>query len=569
MSEACNDFRRLLATSGRTPVTFIWPGEEVELHCRSSQPGSCIWFSGNTELGTTCVLKTSAVGTLVCKKNDEVVGSYQLRRPDDLTIILAGRPSRGHDLWNPFFRAFTTSPSYATFKDIQVARARTHLCSRTGVVIPNIHVCDGINNCRDGEDERGCEMPCGSPAVRDHSFLSAPAKKFYRSRSNITYHCESGFSFKETLSGLNRTCWRGRWTGAVPTCRKNVAFNQTVVEDGPVMPSRSKHAAVDGKVDTWSIFVPTSQRQSLSVTTPGGVVRVLVRSPSTGYQMSLRVHTNGTGPPVRCTCLPNRSRSAFPTLSGEAVCTCPAQPGPTDVVISSEPSTFMGLAVAEVAALDDIRPDEPADCSMLDQPAHGTFQLTGNDSVRLSCNKGFKPSCSQPTKCTDISQGHTLAVCHPLSCPPAPQIPHAVIRSQNGTAWSSVIEYSCTSGYTLYPVEQTTESSCGDGLWSLGHISCLPDSDVRVVTLRLRQQHTRNVAKLREELESKFKAEVQQLKRRADQAQQRLRKLEAGLHGLRQKAEQELIQENVKEQKRQNEGRRSGAFFELLVPGAV
>ena len=565
VSGACHDTRKFLATTGRTPVSFIWPGEEVELHCRPSRPGGCSWHNGPTQLGTDCVLRTSAIGTLVCKQNDEVVGSHQFRRPDDLTVILAGRPSRGHDVWNPYIRAFATSPSYATFSDIQSARQKTMLCSRTGVILSNNHVCDGVNNCMDGEDERGCEIPCGTPAVGEHSMLLAPAQQLYRSRSNVTYHCESGFSFSETLSGLNRTCWRGRWTGVPPTCRKNVAFNQTVTENGPVMSSRSKQAAVDGKVDTWSIFVPTSQPQSLSVTTPGGVVRVLVRSPSAQYHMSLRVHNNGT---VRCTCTPNHVSHAFPKLSGEAVCTCPVQPGPTDVVISSEPSTFMGLAVAEVVALDDVRAEEPVGCAMLDQPAHGIFELTANDSVRLSCESGFKPSCSEPMRCTDISLGRTLAVCRPMMCSPPPLLPHTVIRRQNGTAWSSVTEYDCASGYTLYPVEQTTESTCSDGLWSLSHVSCLPDSDVRVVTLRLRQQHTRSVAALREELEASFRAEIQLLKRQAEQAQQRLRKLEAGVQGLRQRAEQELLQEKAKYE-RILEERRANPHAELLEPAVL
>ncbi|KAF0308070.1 hypothetical protein FJT64_020713 [Amphibalanus amphitrite] len=578
VSGTCFETRRFLATSGVTPVAFVWPGEEVEVHCRPSRPGGCRWFSGSTELGGDCVLRTAAVGLLHCRQDDETVASLQLRRPDDTAVIIAGRATRGHDLWNPFLRVFTSMPSYATFSDIQSARQKTHLCSRTGVIVSGMHICDGIDNCRDGEDERGCDLPCGAPALGEHSYLQEPAQRTYPSRANVTYHCQSGFSFSETLSGLNRTCWRGRWTGVAPTCRQNVAFNQTVVEEGPVMSSRSSQAAVDGEVDTWSIFVPSSQPQSLSVTTPGGVVRVLVRSPSAQYHLSLRVHNNGTGPPVRCTCGPNHAPHAFPKLSGEAVCTCPVQPGPTDVVISSEPSTFMGLAVAELAALADLRPDEPSNCAMLDQPAHGSFALSGNDSVRLSCEPGFRPSCSQPMRCADISVGRSSAVCLPLTCWSPPALPHTTIVSQNGTGWSSVAEYGCAAGFTLFPVEQRTESVCTDGLWSLSHLSCLPDSDVRVVTLQLRQQHARHVAALRAELEGSFQAEIELLKRQADQAQQRLRKLEAGLQGLRQKAEQELLQERAElelvqeraaKQERLRAAPAGSKYAELRTPGAV
>ncbi|KAF0311623.1 hypothetical protein FJT64_000216 [Amphibalanus amphitrite] len=238
---------------------------------------------------------------------------------------------------------------------------------------------------------------------------------------------------------------------------------------------------------------------------------------------------NQTDDEVECPCRDLNSGKITPSVSGVRVCVCP-EPASTverlQVRVSAEKGAFLALSVADIVVLERSDDDEGGECALLGQPAHGRYEPVQTGTVKLSCDPGYSPSCSDPVRCSDLQSGTTRLSCVAAKCPSPPAIPNTKTGPKDGTGWGSVVEYSCATGYTLYPSEQNTTSTCGsDSLWSLGHVSCVSETDIRVVAMRLGEQHARSMAALRAELETLLMGQRQLL---ADQnsTQQRLSKLE-------------------------------------------
>ena len=499
---------------------YAWPEDEVELHCRPSQPGGCRWMKGSTQLGTDCRLRTTERGTITCYRGEETCGSIVLNKPRNQNIK--------QDNWSHYYdhRVWRYGGERNWYK-----KSSMFLCSNSGTIIRKDKLCDGTNHCDDGEDERNCKPPCGPPFVREHSVLSSAPLESYPDGSEVTYACQPGFSFDETLSGLKRTCGAGRWTAPPPICRRNVALNGTVSVTG--QPMTDCGAAVDGDLNTWCMLAPGSSRQALAVRLPDNatVTKVLVRALSNLYTVKLR-DVDQSGDELSCPCQESSSAQIHPAVSGVRVCSCPEEQvsGQRELLVGANSGTFMSLSVAEIVALEasDTEFDE---CKLLGNPAHGRFEPFGSTmSVKLSCDPGYGPSCSDAVQCSAVRSGKVRLSCLAASCPQPPAIPNTTITHQNGTSWRSVAEYSCRTGYALCPADQNTTSSCdSDGLWSIGYISCLPETDIRVVAMRLGQEHARSMAALRSELlagQQQLLAEQQQLLAEQNRTQERLSKLE-------------------------------------------
>ncbi|KAF0308200.1 hypothetical protein FJT64_020542 [Amphibalanus amphitrite] len=378
------------------------------------------------------------------------------------------------------------------------------LCSRSGTIILKSKVCDGIRHCGAGEDEWHCSPLCGPPFVSENTKLSDP-KEEYPDGSDATYVCESGFSMAKSLSGLRRTCRAGRWDGAAPVCRRNVALGQPITVTGT--PMADCKVAVDDSLDTWCMLAPSNGPKVLAVRLEANVTveRVLVRALGTRYTVALRP-VNQTKNEVNCPCQELSSDKTTLSVSGVRVCVCPEQAstvGQLEVRVSAETGAFLTLSVADVVALERSDDGEGDECALLGRPAHGRYEPAQTGTVKLSCDPGYSPSCSDPVRCSDLQSGTTRLSCLAAKCPSPPAIPNTKTGPKNGTGWRSVVEYSCAAGYALYPSEQNTTSTCdSDSLWSLGHVSCVSETDIRVVAMRLGEQHERSMATLRAELET-------------------------------------------------------------------
>ncbi|XP_037085091.1 uncharacterized protein LOC119105716 [Pollicipes pollicipes] len=524
---ACDRSRRYLVSVNSSQV-HVWPGEEVDLYCRLATDSGCRWLKGDQVLGEACQLSTSERGLIKCVQGEEVVGSVHLREPKPSDVVRAhpgNDTSReeGHDL--SYQNGSTESTSLKTQKT-------SFLCSDTGKIIEKTRLCDGIMHCSNGEDEQECEPPCGAPSVREHSTLSTPETKVYKDGAEVKYACESGFGFRNSLNWFRRTCQRGRWSDESPSCHENVALNQPVVVEGHVIGGRCLQVVNDGISDNWCMLMPTTQPQSIAVQLAANVSvsQVLVRFFNERHEVSLR-DMNRIRASVQCQCANSSVAASNPSLSGLAVCSCPvgSLTGPVEIVVSKELSTFKSLSVAEIAAFKASAPDEAGggdSCALLDQPAYGEYEPAGDGSVRLVCQPGYSANCTDVTPCRDVASGAVRLSCRPLTCPPPPAIPHAVVQAENGTAWMAVTEYACAAGYQLYPPEQRTTAVCEDGLWSLSHVVCLPETDIRVVALRMSQQHERSVSALRRELEALLSEQQQQLVKQLNQTQDRLKNIQ-------------------------------------------
>ena len=465
---------------------YAWPEDEVELHCRPSLPGGCRWVKGSTQLGTDCRLSTTQRGTITCLRGEETSGSIQLNTPR--------RQSIEKKTWSHYY-----------FKDWQYRgesnwthKPSVFLCSNSGTIIRKDKLCDGTTDCDDGEDERNCKPPCGPPFVGEHSAPSSAPLEVYPDGSEATYVCHTGFSFGGTLSGLKRTCRAGRWTSSPPVCRRNIALNRTVSVTGQAMSDCG--TAVDGDLNTWCMLAPGSSRQALAVQLPDNttVTKVLVRALTNRYTVKLRSVNETTSDELSCPCQESSGAQIHPAVSGVRVCSCPDEqvPGQRELLVSAESGAFMSLSVAEIVALE--APVAAVDeCTLLGRPAHGQFEPAGPGTVKLSCDPGHGPSCSDAVQCSAVRSGEVRLSCLAASCPQPPAIPNTTILYKNGTGWRSVAEYSCRTGYALCPADQNKTASCdSDGLWSIGHITCLPETDIRVVAMRLgqaaRAQHGRS-----------------------------------------------------------------------------
>ncbi|KAF0314102.1 hypothetical protein FJT64_015424 [Amphibalanus amphitrite] len=516
----------LLVTSAETPrpTVYAWPEQKVELHCRPSQVGGCRWLKGSRELGTECRLITTERGKIRCVRGEETCGAVTLKNP--------GNQQVEHNQLTEYQRRYSYYSHRERYWDYNGEtrwnhKSSTFLCSRSGTIILKSKVCDGTRHCDEGEDEWHCSPPCGPPFVSEHTRLSDP-KEEYPDGSHATYTCESSFSLAESLSGLRRTCSAGRWVGVAPVCRRNVALGRPITVTG--LPMTDCKTAVDGSLDTWCMLAPSDGPQALTVHLEANatVDRVLVRALGTRYTVALQP-VNQTDGEVECSCRDLNSGKITPSVSGVRVCVCP-EPASTverlEVRVSAEKGAFLALSVAEVVVLERSDDDERDECALLGHPAHGRYEPVQTGTVKLSCDPGYSPSCSDPVRCSDLQSGTTRLSCVAAKCPSPPAIPNTKTGPKDGTGWRSVVEYSCSTGYTLYPSEQNTTSTCGsDSLWSLGHVSCVSETDIRVVAMRLGEQHERSMAALRAELETLLMGQRQLL---ADQnsTQQRLSKLE-------------------------------------------
>ncbi|XP_037076080.1 uncharacterized protein LOC119097134 [Pollicipes pollicipes] len=458
---------------------YVWPGEEVDLYCRPPTDDGCLWVNGEQVLGNACHLSTTRRGPIKCMRGDEVMGMIHLIEP-------ASQDVEGTDLiyaydYYDFHNLRYVSDS--TEAVLRTVRERTFLCSDTGKIIGKSWLCDGTRHCINGEDEQDCNPMCGTPNLRKHSNLTTPDAYVYPPGAQAEYTCEKGFGFLDSLNWFRRTCHKGQWSGEPPICHKNVAFNRPVTIKGKVIGGSCLEVVNDGTFDNWCVLMPTAQPSSVSVqlATNASVNQVLVRSPDQRYQVSLR-DADETRAPVACSCASSPVASSNPSLSGLAVCSCPTGdlPGPASIVVSKERSTFMSLSVAEIAAFAERALDEAGDsgdCAYLDQPAYGSYEPVDDGRVRLVCQPGYRANCTDVTPCRAVASGAVRLSCRPLTCPPPPVIPHAVVRAENGTAWMAMTEYACAAGYQLYPPEQRTTAVCEDGLWSLSHIVCLPETE--------------------------------------------------------------------------------------------
>ena len=422
------------------------------------------------------------------------------------------------------------------------------LCSNSGTIIRKDKLCDGTTDCDDGEDERNCKPPCGPSFVGEHSAPASAPLEVYPDGSEATYVCRTGFSFGGTLSGLKRTCRAGRWTSSPPVCRRNIAMNRTVSVTGQAMSDCG--TAVDGDLNTWCMLAPGSSRQALAVQLPDNttVTKVLVRALTNRYTVKLRSVNETTSDELSCPCQESSGAQIHRAVSGVRVCSCPEEQvaGQRELLVSAESGAFMSLSVAEIVALE--APVAVVDeCTLLGRPAHGRFEPAGSGKVKLSCDSGHGPSCSDAVQCSAVRSGEVRLSCLAASCPQPPAIPNTTILYKNGTSWRSVAEYSCRTGYALCPADQNTTASCDSaGLWSIGHITCLPETDIRVVAMRLGQQHARSMAALRAEL----LAGQQQLLAEQSRVQERLSKLErdVALLGLADGAYLQLAEETAVQQ---------------------
>ena len=433
-------------------------------------------------MGDGCVLIARQAGNYRCMQDEETVGSIRLMLPSDQYVREPQGDRRyAHWSWDHF-----PEQSY-------------HLCSDTGTIIDKFFLCDGDQHCTgNGEDEEGCFLPCGEPTVLEHSLLSQ-ASELYPHGASVTYSCDRGFAFRETFDGIQRTCSHGRWSGRPPICQRNAGFGREATVEGLVMSGLGPELAVDGRTDTWTMLSPFTPIQSMTVKleTNVSVESVLVWMSNEEFEVSLQ----GPDRDTVCTCRKNETDSSEPTRLFR--CHCPGSAGePTGVIVRSTTDSSVPFSVAEIAVLG--APISVDDCTGLDRPIHGRFEHIGDSTVTLICEAGYRASCSDVLPCDEAAE----LECRPVSCSPPPVIPNTV-SSNNGTQWSAVTQYTCATGCQLFPTDQRTEAVCGDdGLWSISYISCLPDTDVRVVTLRLGEQHERNVAELRTELRTELHTEL-------------------------------------------------------------
>ena len=477
-------------------------------------------MKGSTQLGTDCRLRTTERGTITCLRGEETCGSIVLNNP------------RNQEVENYDYNYSYDYPGYYYWQYYRgewnwTYRSSTFLCNKSGTIIHKNSLCDGANHCDDGEDERNCKPNCGRPFVREHSVLSSAPLESYPDGSDVTYACQPGFSFDETLSGLKRTCRAGHWTAPPPICRRNVVLNGTVSVTG--QPMTDCGAAVDGDLNTWCMLAPSGNHKSVAVRLPDNAtfIQVLVRTLTDRYTVKLR-DVDQSGDELSCPCQESSGAQIHPAVSGVRVCSCPEVhvQGKRELLVRAESGALISLSVAEVVALN--APDSDVDdCTLLGYPAHGRFEPFDSTRVKLSCDPGYGPSCSDAVQCSAVQSGKVRLSCLAASCPQPPAIPNTTITHQNGTSWRSVAEYSCRTGYALCPADQNTTSSCDSaGLWSIGHISCLPETDSRVLAMRLGQEHVRSMAALRSELLAVLRAELQAERNRM---QERLSKLERGV----------------------------------------
>ena len=479
------------------PATYVWHEEEVELVCRPSNEVDCHWLRDHADFGDGCLLITQDAGLYQCMHNEEIVGSIQLATPE-----------------NQYVHEFHQQNRYYRGWEMTVSRTEDlHLCSDTGKIISKFFMCDGLNNCNNREDEEGCFRPCGAPTVLEHSRLSQTSE-LYPHGASVTYICDSGFVFRETFSVSRRTCSHGQWNDRPPICQRNVAFGGEGTVKGLVMSGLGPELAVDGKTDSWTMLASFTPERSVTVKleTNTSVDSVLVWASNEEFEVSLREANNTTV----CTC--SSSEADLPELY---LCECPGTVvEPTEVTVGSTAHNTAPFAVAEIAALE--APTSVDDFARLDRPAHGRFERFGALRVKLVCESGYRASCGGGLAYSEAA----TAECRPVSCSPPPVVPNTVVIFSNGTDWSAVTQYACVAGYQLFPTDQRTEAVCGDdGLWSISYVSCLPDTDTRVVTLRLSEQHMRSMAELRTELEELLTGQ-KQLLRQLGQMQRRLRRLE-------------------------------------------
>ncbi|KAF0297180.1 hypothetical protein FJT64_005386 [Amphibalanus amphitrite] len=493
---------------------LIRRGEAVELVCRPADDQGCRWNRrGGDVLSDECLLSATKAGVYQCSQGGTLVGSVELKISSETTVY----PYRQE----PDYRIRHSS---AYQEKERKRRANAHMCSDTGTLIEQSLLCDGEKNCNNGEDERSCSLPCGAPSVGGGSSLTTPVGQLYPHGATVTYTCPAGSSFRQTLGELRRKCHQGRWSDSPPTCHRNLAFGRaTSAFPRSALLGLGSELAVDGQVSTWTMLTPSEGTQSLNVTLDDGVSvdLVLVRTLSASYSVYLNSGSSWTE------CQRDRNRSRDDDLAGLAAFTCPSDEptgagdgGPLILEVLSSAPGLTSLSISEIAAFEPLSPANDT-CELLDQPANGRYERTGDSSVRLVCDEGYRASCAGDLPCSEAAS----AVCRPLTCPPPPTIPRATTVSSNGTRSGAVTEYQCSAGYQLYPESQRTIAECRGGLWSLSHISCLPESDLRVVALRLGRQHSRSVAALGAELE-RLVAGQQQLLRRLEGTQRRLRQVE-------------------------------------------
>ena len=503
--------RRFLATvdGGSTPV-LVRSRETVELVCRPANDDGCRWTGRKGDiLSDQCVLATTGPGVFWCKQGDTLVGKVELKESGDRIVY----PYRSTE--------YGYSHRSRSRQEQEVERERyekAHMCTDTGKLIDRSLLCDGRRDCGNGEDESSCALSCGAPALAEGSLLTSPASQLYPHGASVAYTCPPGHSFRQTLGEYRRKCREGVWSGSPPACHQNLAFGRPGAASTGSAMGLGPRLAVDGQVSTWTMLTPSEGVQSLNVTLASGaaVDLVLVRTLVPSYEVALISGASRT----ECRC--NRSHSEDVGLGGLGVCSCPAvtQSDPSGRLVLQILSTKSGLkslSVSEIAAFEAPSPVSDQ-CALLDGRTHGHFERSGASGARLVCDEGYRASCAGETTCGAASS----SVCRPVVCPPAPTIPRAVIAATNGTGWRSVAEYRCAAGYQPYPPEQRTVSVCGaDGLWSISHLACLPESDLRVVALRLGRQHARSVAALGAELETLMAGQLKLL-RQLEHTQRRL-----------------------------------------------
>ncbi|XP_071818783.1 scavenger receptor cysteine-rich domain-containing protein DMBT1-like [Apostichopus japonicus] len=88
-----------------------------------------------------------------------------------------------------------------------------------GVCLPNSDVCDGVENCKNDEDEsiQTCysDSPCGEPLIEDGLVSHNPEISSYPKGTKLAYACPNGYDLKGNMTSV---CLYGMWTNEAVFC---------------------------------------------------------------------------------------------------------------------------------------------------------------------------------------------------------------------------------------------------------------------------------------------------------------------------------------------------------------
>ncbi|CAH1797704.1 unnamed protein product [Owenia fusiformis] len=114
------------------------------------------------------------------------------------------------------------------------------------------------------------------------------------------------------------------------------------------------------------------------------------------------------------------------------------------------------------------------DCGSLDTPTNGTLNITGtvyNSVADFTCDTGFTLFGSPTRICLSLGVwSGRQPECFLNYCPSLPEIANG-IKSGNGTAYNTVVNYTCDTGYTL--VGSSSRLCLANSTWSGTNTTCI------------------------------------------------------------------------------------------------